>query len=106
MATDRAAERAKAIGDPTRLRILKLLPMLDRPPTEDDPDCNGVYNVSELAEELEIPQPTISHHLKVLYQCGLLKNQKMCRDVIYWIDREVIEELLQVLKTTAETYEL
>ncbi len=85
----------KALGDPTRLKILRLLP--------DNDDCEEVYNVSELAEELEIPQPTISHHLKVLYQAKLVKNQKMCRDVYYWIDREAVdacfEELNEIMQT-------
>ena len=103
MSLDGKAEQLKALGDPTRLRILRLLPMLQQAPSEQDPDCKGVYNVSELGEELGIPQPTVSHHLKVLYQAGLLKNQKMCRDVYYWVDEAIFGELLRVVKETAET---
>ena len=84
------ADQLKALGDSTRLRILELLPPVQR--------CEDVYNVSELAEELEIPQPTVSHHLKVLYQAGLIKNKKMCRDVYYWIDRPALDQDLKALQ--------
>lgn len=79
--------------------------MLQQAPSEQDPDRKGVYNVSKLGEELGIPQPTVSHHLKVLYQAGLLKNQKMCRDVYYWVDRAIFAELIRVVKETVETQE-
>ena len=84
----------KALGDQTRLKILRLLP--------DHDDCEEVYNVSELAEELGIPQPTISHHLKVLFQANLVKSNKMCRDVYYWIDRRALDAALSELQTITE----
>ena len=101
MEPKKLAEQVKALGDPTRLRILRLLPMLDREPTEEDPDCGGVYNVTELGEELGVPQPTVSHHLKVLYTAGLLKNKKLCRDVHYWIDQDAFNSVLEYLGETA-----
>jgi len=76
----RLSEQLKALADPTRLKILELLPDTDR--------CEDVYNVSELAQEIAVPQPTISHHLKVLYNAGIVRSRKMCRDVYYWIDME------------------
>ena len=60
MLPENFAEQVKALGEPTRVRILELLPMLDRPSSEQDPDCIGVYNVSEITGKLLIPQPTIS----------------------------------------------
>jgi ArsR family transcriptional regulator len=80
MSTEELAEQVKVMGDPTRLRILSLLPVTD--------NCDDVFNVTELAEELGIPQPTVSHHLKMLKHAGLVKCRKMCRDVYYWIDQE------------------
>jgi len=77
------AQQLKAIGDPTRLRILQLLPRTKT--------CQGVYNVSELADELGIPQPTVSHHLKILSQAKLVSCEKMCRDAYYWINEPVVE---------------
>ena len=89
----RLSEKLKAVADPTRLRILRLLPT--------EPDCERVYNVSELAEELKIPQPTISHHLKVLYNAGLVKSEKMCRDVYYWIDQGAVDDTMCTVKCIA-----
>jgi ArsR family transcriptional regulator len=81
------SEKLKAIADPTRLRILKLLPPTDT--------CELVYNVSELAEELSVPQPTVSHHLKVLYNADLVQCRKTCRDVYYWIDKERLDTVMK-----------
>ena len=79
----RLAEVFKALSEPARLRILELLPLTN--------DCASVYNVSELAEELGIPQPTVSHHLQVLYRAGLVQSARMCRDVYYWIDQPALD---------------
>ena len=84
------SQQMKALGDPTRLRILELLPDVKK--------CSDVYNVSELAEELKIPQPTVSHHLKVLYNADLVRSEKMCRDVYYWIDRTAVDQAIANLK--------
>lgn len=73
-----------------RLRILDLLPVGDR--------CEDVYNVSELARELGITQPSVSHHLNVLRNAGLVKSRKMCRDVYYWIDAKQIETAAVALR--------
>ena len=86
--------KLKALGDPTRLRILELLP--------DHEDCEEVYNVSGLAEALDVPQPTVSHHLKVLFNAHLVKSQKMCRDVYYWIDRKAYDAAIAELTRMVE----
>jgi len=86
MAYERLAQQFKALSEPARWRILELLPVAK--------DCESVYNVSELAEELGIPQPTVSHHLRVLHQAGLVQCEKMCRDVYYWIDQPAVEAAL------------
>ena len=82
------AGRLKAIADPVRIAILHRLP----PSAE---NCEDLYNVSELAEEIGVSQPTISHHLRHLRQAGLVHGKKICRDVYYWVNHEAIEQLLQ-----------
>jgi len=72
------AKQLWAVGDPVRLRILRLLPQTA--------ECERGNNVSAMAEQLGLSQPTVSHHLRVLRQAGLVTYQKMCRDVFYWID--------------------
>ncbi len=84
------ARRLKALADPARLRILGLLP--------EHNVCEDVYNVSELAEELELAQPTVSHHLGVLRSAGLVKSERMCRDVYYYVDKAALEELAGVVR--------
>lgn len=91
MSYARLAQQFKALSEPARLRILEILPVTK--------DCESVYNVSELAEELGIPQPTVSHHLRVLHQAGLVQCAKMCRDVYYWIDQVAVEEALTACQT-------
>ncbi|MGF1448873.1 MAG: ArsR/SmtB family transcription factor [Opitutales bacterium] len=85
------ARQLWALGDHVRLRILERLP--------DTPDCETRTNVSGLAEDLGLSQPTISHHLRVLRQAGLVTHEKMCRDCYYWIDRENAAEMLQALES-------
>jgi ArsR family transcriptional regulator len=90
--TRRNIELAKqlwAVGDPMRLRLLRLLPQMA--------DCERGNNVSALAKRLGLSQPTISHHLRVLRQAGLVTYRKMCRDVYYWIDPVAAKKMLKVL---------
>ena len=84
---EQMGEVFKALGDPVRLGILRLLP-------DTDDCCCAVYNVSELAEELGVSQPTVSHHLKILKHAGIVHCSRMCRDVYYWIDRPALESTM------------
>ena len=85
----RLSEQLKAVADPTRLRILRLLETTDT--------CESVCNVSELARTLGIPQPTVSHHLKILYNAKIVRCRKMCRDVYYWIDLAAADGVIATL---------
>ena len=83
----------KALGDPFRLKILELLP--------DTPDCDQVYNVNELIEELGGSQPNMSHHLKVLKQAGLVLGKKMCCSIYFYRNKEqfcLVEQTVKALK--------
>lgn len=75
------------IGDVTRLRLLAQLPT--------SPDCCGGKNVSQLADELELTQSTISNHLARLRTLGIVRHTRLCRDVYYWIDPERAEQIHQ-----------
>lgn len=77
---DTLAKQLWAIGDPTRLAILRILPT--------EPTCEKVCNVSKIAERIGLSQPAASHHLRILRQAGIITNRKMCRDMIYWVDLE------------------
>ena len=76
---DTLATIHKALGDTVRLRILQLLPRsLER--------GNALYNVNELSDELGIPQPTVSHHLKILKHAGVIRSVKKQNSVFYYLD--------------------
>ncbi|RMF76704.1 MAG: transcriptional regulator [Chloroflexi bacterium] len=52
------------------------------------------HNVTELAALLELPQPTVSRHLKILRECGLVTSQRDGQSVNYALaDRRVVEAL-------------
>ena len=85
----------KALGDPTRLRIIKLL--LKRP-----------LCVCELVFVLKMEQSRISHHLQILREAGLVKDKREGRWMIYGIPagrREGFDALLKVaLRDDRESY--
>jgi DNA-binding transcriptional ArsR family regulator len=78
-----------AIGDAVRLKVLAELPLVE--------DCSSRSNVTELSERLGIPQPTVSHHLRVLRQAGIIRKSKNCRDCFYYIDTEAGAEVVRRL---------
>ena len=90
---EKLAQQLWALGDLARLKILGLLSTSE--------NCEYGYNVSQIAERLGLAQPTVSHHLKVLRQAGIIENKKMCRDVFYWIkpseSKAIIEALEKIL---------
>ncbi len=87
---DNLAKQFWALGDPQRLKILQLLPHT--------PNSELHNNVSQLAEILGLSQPTISHHLRILRQAGLVSHKKMCRDCFYWIELETTNAVLESMR--------
>lgn len=62
----RLARQLKALADPTRLRLLSLIASRE----------NREACVCDLTEPVNLGQPTVSHHLKVLVEAGLLSREK------------------------------
>jgi ArsR family transcriptional regulator len=67
------AERLKAVADPTRLRLLDMLTQQD-----------GALCVCDITPHFEQNQPTISHHLKLLRDAGLVDTEKRGIWAYYW----------------------
>jgi ArsR family transcriptional regulator len=65
-AAGRVAPVLKALGDPVRLRLLSLVAS----------HADGEACVCDLQDAFDLSQPTISHHLKVLHEVGLLDRSK------------------------------
>jgi DNA-binding transcriptional ArsR family regulator len=66
----RIASRARAIGDPTRVRILNFL-------------ARGEFPVGHVANALATQQSTVSKHLQVLFNAGLVRRRRQASTVIY-----------------------
>lgn len=82
---DQAAELArmfKALGDPVRLRLLSMIA------SRGDQVC-----VCEMTPAFELSQPTISHHLKLLRQAGLIDCERRGTWVYYWALPEALDRL-------------
>ncbi|HEY7253966.1 MAG TPA: metalloregulator ArsR/SmtB family transcription factor [Methylomirabilota bacterium] len=54
-------------------------------------------SVGEIQAELEIPGPTLSHHLDVLRRAGLVLNRKEERYIYYSVKRESVTALVRLL---------
>lgn len=66
-----------ALGDPNRQDILIML------------EAEGPLNVLQITERLNLARPTVSHHLKILLNAGLLTSSKKSREIYYeseWTD--------------------
>lgn len=84
---DELAARFKALSDPARLRILSLI-------SERTEVCG-----CELVEPLGLSQPTVSHHLKTLFEAGLLERERRGRWIHYRVDQEAVRGLRKALAT-------
>jgi ArsR family transcriptional regulator, arsenate/arsenite/antimonite-responsive transcriptional repressor len=80
---ERIAPMLKAIADPVRLRLLSLVAAHE----------GGEACVCDLNDAFDLSQPTISHHLKVLHEAGLLDRSKRGVWVYYRVHTEVLTDL-------------
>ncbi len=70
----------KALSDPTRRKILELL-------------SDGDLSAGAIAEHFDISKPSISHHLNLLAQAGLIDREKRGQQVIYSLNTTVFQEV-------------
>lgn len=77
----------KALGDPVRLRLLSLIACHE----------GGEACVCDLTTAFELTAPTISHHLKVLKQAGLIDSERRGTWVYYWIQPATLQRLSAIL---------
>lgn len=77
----------KALGDPGRLRLLSFL----------GAQPGGEACVCHLTEPLGLSQPTVSHHLKVLADAGLLERERRGTWMYYRLRLERLDELCGAL---------
>lgn len=85
-AREEHVEALKALAHLTRLQIFFLLVR-----------ARGELAVGEIQAELEIPGPTLSHHLDVLRRAGLVQSRKQERFVYCSTQPEMVSELVRLL---------
>jgi ArsR family transcriptional regulator len=77
----------KALADPVRLRLLSLVAS----------HADGEACVCDLNDAFALSQPTISHHLKLLHEAGLLERDKRGVWVYYRVNRSALTDLAGLL---------
>jgi len=90
LSTDAANDVAplfKVLGDPVRLRLLSLIACHE----------GGEACVCDLTGAFDLSAPTISHHLKVLRESGLVTSERRGTWIYYRISPEVIARISAIL---------
>lgn len=82
----------KALGDPVRLRLLGVIAE----------HAGGEACVCDISVTFDLSQPTISHHLKVLRDAGLLESERRATWVYYRVVPAVLTQLSMFLSATAD----
>ncbi|MGI9585986.1 MAG: ArsR/SmtB family transcription factor [Acidimicrobiia bacterium] len=83
------AATLKALADPTRLRLFSLVA------------SSGEQCACDLTEPLGVSQPTVSHHLKILLEAGLVTREQRGRWAYYSATNDKLGELSSFLDPDA-----
>lgn len=78
----------KALGDPTRVRLLSLIAT-----AEDGEAC-----LCDLIEPVGLTQPTVSHHMKLLVDAGLVSREQRGKWAYYRVVNETLTTICQALE--------
>jgi ArsR family transcriptional regulator len=68
---------AKALADTTRQKIMNLC-------------CCKWLSVNEIVEQINVSQPTVSHHLAILRQAGLVETRHEGKQIFYTLDQDKV----------------
>jgi ArsR family transcriptional regulator len=82
----------KALSDPVRLRLLSLIASYG----------GGEACVCDLTGTFDVSQPTISHHLRVLREAGLVDCERRGTWVYYWILPGALTQLASLLQAAPD----
>lgn len=84
---ERIARTFKALGDPTRVRLLSLIAA----------SGDGEACICDLTEPVGLSQPTVSHHMKLLVDAGLATREQRGRWAYYRVVTETLEQAANAL---------
>lgn len=76
-----AGDGFKALSDPTRRKILELL-------------GDGDLTVGEIGAHFDMSKATLSHHLDVLREAGLVSSERHGRHIIYSLETTVLQDII------------
>jgi ArsR family transcriptional regulator len=85
---ERLGRMLKAVADPTRLQLISLIKAAPE----------GEACVCDLTEPLGLRQPTVSHHLKVLVEAGLLTRERRATWMWYALVPGALDSLGELLR--------
>ena len=89
-ATDKLSLALRAVADPSRRKILRLL----HPVTVRKSAAPDGLTASDVEQRIKLAQPTISHHMKILKNAGLIETHKQGT----WVRYRRIESALRALR--------
>jgi ArsR family transcriptional regulator, arsenate/arsenite/antimonite-responsive transcriptional repressor len=84
------AKKLKALADPVRLRLFSAIAS----------HAGGEACVCDVSGGVDVSQPTVSHHLKVLRDAGLLTSQRRASWVYYAVVPEALQDISVLLDLT------
>lgn len=83
---------AKALADETRQKIMALC-------------CCRQMSVNDIVEALDVAQPTVSHHLKILKVAGLVSSERKGKQVLYTMNQaRIVAACCQVAEVFAPEF--
>ncbi len=91
MNDDKLSAQLKALSDPTRRHLLALI-------------HQGQHCGCELIHRINLTQPTLSHHLKVLSDAGFIQGVKEKTRINYTVDTNAMDTVFEKLKAMLEKW--
>ena len=82
---ERLAQLFKALGDPTRVRLVSMIAA----------SVDGEACICDLTEPVGLSQPTVSHHMKLLVDAGLISREQRGK----WAYFRVVDDTLAAIRT-------
>jgi len=92
-AAERLARTFKALGDPTRVRLLSLIAATD----------GGEACICDLTAPVGLSQPTVSHHMKLLVEAGLVTREQRGKWAYYAVVDSTLSSLSRALQPHPRT---
>jgi ArsR family transcriptional regulator len=88
---DRLALMFKALGDPTRVKLVSLIAASE----------SGEACICDLTDPVGLTQPTVSHHMKLLADAGLVAREQRGKWAYYRVDHDTLRAMARAISPTA-----